>query len=440
MSRWRDRIADWVAGRDASQLPADRVEPVLAQTAEVPLPAITRNSSSWTDFVEVMSKLPAPTERTALTVSAIYASVNLIAGAIAALPVNIYRVNVEDGERDRIHNDDLHWVFNEQMSPRWTAASGWEFLCQSLLLHGDAFAVIGRKTGGVPVTLTPVHPQRVTVGVWPDGTRLVYAVEPEMIAGKKGEGMLVIDQDDMLHIPGFGFDGVRGLSPLRHALRMTGASSIAMQDFAANFFANSARPDYALVSKDTLGKEAVTDLRSEIDAKHQGTANSHRPMLLHGGLDIKTITLPMKDMELIAQRQFQIEEVARIYGVPPFMIGHNEKTTSWGSGVEAMAVGFVRFTLRQHLNKFQNELNRKLFRTASRVAEFDTTDLERADTRSLYESLRVALGRAGEEKMMSVNEVRSVLRLKKDKDKGSDSLAPVMPAPAKPEKQKEAQA
>lgn len=407
----------------------DRLTALFGRKVEniVSLSAITRNSSSWTDFVESLGKLPAPTERTALTVSAIYASVNLIAGAIAALPLNIYRVNVTDGERDRIHNDDLHWVFNEQMSPRWTAASGWEFLCQSLLLHGDAFAVISRRRDGAPYALTPVHPKRATVGIWPDGSRLVYAIEPEVIAGKRGE-TVVYDQDDILHVPGFGFDGLRGLSPLRHALRMTGASTIAMQDFAANFFANSARPDYALVTEQALGPEAVADLRSEIEAKHQGTANSHRPMLLHGGLDIKTITLPMKDMELIAQRQFQIEEIARIYGVPPFMIGHNEKTTSWGSGVEAMAVGFVRFTLRQHLNKFQNEINRKLFRTAARVAEFDTTDLERADTKSLYESLRIAVGRAGEPKLMSVNEARSILRLKKDKDKESDSLASVMPA------------
>ena len=128
------------------------------------------------------------------------------------------------------------------------------------------------------------------------------------------------------------------------------------------------------------------------------------------------ITMPMKDMELVAMRQFQIEEIARIYGVPPFMIGHNEKTTSWGSGVEAMAIGFVRFTLRQHLNKFQNEINRKLFRTAARVAEFDTADLERADTKSLFEALRIAVGRAGEPKIMSVNEARAHLRLKRSKD------------------------
>lgn len=429
MNSWRDRIAGWIAGREITEPALDKaVDPVMAQAGDgqVPLSTVTRNSSSWADLVEGIGKLSAPTERTALQVSAIYASVNLIAGAISALPVNIYRVDIDTGERDRIHKDDLHWVFNEQMTPRWTAASGWEFLCQSLLLHGDAFAVIERR-GSVPVGLTPVHPQRVTVVPLEDGSRLIYAIEPEL----KGERK-VYDQDDILHVPGFGFDGMRGLSPLRHALRMTGASAIAMQEFSANFFANSARPDYALGTDAKLDQKQIDDLRGEIEKKHQGTANAHRPMLLHGGLKILPITMPMKDMELVAMRQFQIEEIARIYGVPPFMIGHNEKTTSWGSGVEAMAIGFVRFTLRQHLNKFENEINRKLFRTSARAAEFDTTELERADMKSLFESLRSAVGRAGEPRIMTQNEARQVLRLKRAKD-GDDLGTNPGKQPAQPQ-------
>ncbi|QRM36956.1 phage portal protein [Rhizobium rhizogenes] len=411
----RDRIAGLIAGRDVSSPPLDKsFEPAFSASNQtyVPAPMITPSTEMWSAFSEVAGKLPAPTERTALTVSAIYACVNIIAGAISALPVNIYRMNLKNGERDQIYDDDLHWILNEEMTTRWASASGWEFLVQSLLLHGDAFAVINRKPGGTPAGLTPTHPLRVTVGVWPDGSRLVYAVAPEF-PGSSKEAYQIVDQDDMLHIPGFGFDGLRGLSPLRHALRMTGASAIAMQEFAANFFANSARPDYALGTEQKFDEKQIKQLRAEIEEKHQGVGNSHRPMLLHGGLKILPITMPLKDMEMVATRQLQIEEIARIYGVPPFMIGHNEKTTSWGSGVEAMAVGFVRFTLRQHLTKFQTEMNRKLFRTASRAAEFDTSDLERADMKSLYESLRTAMGRSGEKPLMSQNEARRVIRLKR---------------------------
>jgi len=139
-------------------------------------------------------------------------------------------------------------------------------------------------------------------------------------------------------------------------------------------------------------------------------------MLLTNGLDIKTLTMPLEDMQLLETRKFQIEEIARVYGIPPFMLGHNEKTTSWGAGVEAMGTGFVRYSLRQDLNKFTNEINRKFFRTARRVVEFDTTELERADTKSLFESFRIAVGRAGEPGFMTTEEVRDRLSLKRVPD------------------------
>jgi phage portal protein BeeE len=112
------------------------------------------------------------------------------------------------------------------------------------------------------------------------------------------------------------------------------------------------------------------------------------PAVLGHGVKAEPLSLNAEDAQLLATRQFQIEEIARIYGVPPFMIGHTDKTTSWGSGVETMGKGFVRFTLRQHLNKFQNELNRKFFRNSGKVIEFDTFDLESADMETLVQLLR----------------------------------------------------
>lgn len=370
--------------------------------------------------------LMVPTERTALTISAVYASINLIAGAIAALPVGLFSRNAE-GELDRLPSDDLHWVLNEQMTPRWSAASGWEFLVQSLLMHGDAFARIIRR-GPVVVGIEPIHPLRVYVLPNDDATRLIYVIDPDPLF-PKGSERVILDQDDVLHVAGFGFDGYRGLSPLRHALRMSGAVSLATQDYAARFFANSARPDVFFTTEQKLGPEAIDKLRDQVNDRHQGPHNAHKPIVLTNGLDAKTLTLPVQDLQLLELRQFQIEEIARIYGIPPFMIGHNEKTTSWGSGVEAMGIGFVRYTLRQHLNKFQNEIDRKLFRTASKVAKFDTADLERADFGSMMTAFRTALGRAGEKPVMSVNEVRDFLGLKKS-DGGDDMTAtPAAPTP-----------
>lgn len=380
----------------------------------VPLSTVTRDSDFWNDIVATSGGLVVPTEQTARQLSAITACVNLIAGAISAMPMHIYRQD-STGERDRLPNEGLWWVLNEQMTPRWSAADGWEFLVGSLLIHGDAFAKIVRNRMGEITGLVPLHAWRVKVAVTPDGMRLVYAVEADPAVMGGSAGREVLDQDDVLHVS-MNFDGVRGLSPLRNELRMAGSVALATQEYSARFFANSARPDLVLATDQTLTPEVINNLRAQLEDRHGGLANAHKPMLLTGGMKPTVVTMPLEELQLLQVRQFQIEEIARIYGVPPHMIGHTEKTTSWGSGVESMGTAFVRYTLRRHLNKFQNEINRKFFRTASRVAEFDTTELERADTKTLFESFRIAMGRAGEPGFMTTEEIRSFLNLKKTPD------------------------
>lgn len=406
----RQRLAQWVLRNawDSSQ--------------------IKYGSPAWEGMFGVPSKLAPLNETSALTISSIYGCVFLIAGAVSSIPVNVLRRN-DGGFREEIWGDDLWWVMNEQMSARWSAAVAWEFLTSSLLLHGNAYAEIVRGRDALPIGLKPVHPDRVEVYVNGDTDRLVYAIshDPNSIAPKGTRK--VLDQDDVIHVAGLGFDGIKGLSPLRYALRMTGAVANETQNYAANFFANAARPDYALTAEKPMTTDQVNELRDQIAEKHQGGMNSHKPMVLHGGMDIKTISMPVKDLQMLELRQFQVEEIARVFGVPPFMIGHNEKTTSWGSGVEAMGIGFVRYTLRPYLNKIENELNRKLIRNGPRLLAFDTSDLERADMKTFIEGLRSGVGRAGEKPLMSQNEARKKMNLKPIAT--GDDMSPVQPsAPA----------
>ncbi len=396
---------------------------------------IKYGSPAWEGMFGVPSKLAPLNETSALTISSIYGCVFLIAGAVSSIPVNVLRRN-QDGFRDEIWGDDLWWVMNEQMSPRWSAAVAWEFLTSSLLLHGNAYAEIVRGRDAQPVGMKPVHPDRVEVYLNGEMDRLVYAISPEPNSTGQKSTRKVFDQDDIVHVAGLGFDGIKGLSPLRYALRMTGAVANETQNYAANFFANAARPDYALTSEKPITDDQVKQLRDQIAEKHQGM-NSHKPMVLHGGMDIKTISLPVKDLQMLELRQFQVEEIARVFGVPPFMIGHNEKTTSWGSGVEAMGIGFVRYTLRPYLNKIENELNRKLIRNGSRLLAFDTSDLERADMKTFIEGLRSGVGRAGEKPLLSQNEARKKLNLKPVT--GGDDMAPVQPAAAPSKDNQDAQ-
>ena len=373
----------------------------------------------------------SPSESTALRVTAVHGCVQLIAGAISSMPMHIYQ-RAQDGDLKRDINAPLWWILNEEFSPRWPASAGWAYMVASKLLHGDGFAEILRGPNGDVKGLAPIHPRRVEVIASPDGMRLVYRVQPDMTIitpDAKSRLIRIIDQDDMLHVAGFGFNGLRGMSALRNALAVSGRLAISAQDFSANFLENLGRPDYALATDGKLTNDQFARLQDSV-AQHKGPENSGKPMILEGGLKIQTLTMPLEEMQLLETRKFQVEEICRVFGVPPHMIGHTEKTSSWGTGVAAMGAGFVRFALRDHLNAFQNEINRKFFRTASRVAEFDTAELERADLGVMMAALRTALGRAGEDQIMSVEEVRAMLRLPR---KISGAVRPIgAAAPADP--------
>lgn len=385
---------------------------------------IRRGDGVWEAFTGTPGAVLS--EQTALSVSAVYGCVTLIAGAISALPVHIYRRD-SNGDLTRDYNNPLWWTLNEEFAPRWPAASGWSFSAGSKLLHGDCFIEIKRSASGGIRSLVPIHQNRVEVIATRDGERLVYEIKPDATIRSPNEEASrtrVVDQDDMLHVPGFGYNGLRGLSPLRYALRMSGGVAVNAQEFSARFLENAARPEMALKTDASLTDDQFARLKEWI-SEHTGPQNAGRPMILEGGLDVKTLTMPMEEMQLLETRRFQVEEIARVYGVPAFMIGHTDKTTSWGAGVGAMGAGFVRFTLRDHLNAFENEINRKFFRTSGTVAKFDTSELENADLKTLIETFRIALGRAGEAPIMTVEEVRNRLNLSRRPD---GNLQPAMPA------------
>jgi HK97 family phage portal protein len=156
--------------------------------------------------------------------------------------------------------------------------------------------------------------------------------------------------------------------------------------------------------------------------QYGGLENAHRPAVLGSGFEAKPLTLPIEEAQLLETRKLRIEEIARIYGVPPFMIGQMEKTTSWGSGIETMGQGFVRFTLRQHLTKIEKEINRKFFRTSAKFVEFDTFELEKANMETLFSAFSTALGGQGKPGFMTAEEVRNKLNLTREPSHGM--LAP----------------
>lgn len=386
-------------------LEQDRAARAVAVQNAVPVSSITRG----TEMFDILTGgLPggagvAVTERTAMCVSAVYASVALIGGAIAALPFHLFKR--APGGRER-YDTDLWWLFNESPWAAWTAASAWSFAAQSIALKGDGFWRIRRVT---PYTnaiegFEPYHPD--TVDPRRDGDRLVY-----VLANADGT-IETIDQADMLHFPGIGFDGRRSLTPIRAALRAPAGIALAADEYAAAFFRNGARPDFALYTDGKLDPEAAAVLRNTWGERHGGPRNAHLPAVLTGGLKVQQLTMTAEDAQLLSTRKFQVEDIARIFGVPPHMIGYTEKTTSWGSGVEQMSIGFVRYTLRRYLDAMMQEINRKIW-PQSRIyfGEFAVDALLDGDSKAQAEFFAKALGGPGTQGWMTINEVRRLKNL-----------------------------
>jgi len=368
--------------------------------AAVPSSSVVRGSDGYSMFAIPNNAGVPVTESTVMNVSAVYACIQLISGAMASLPLPIYERTTTG--RQRVDHP-LWWLLNEQPLPRCSASTFWRYMMTSKLLHGDGFALIKRKSAFSPeiVSITPWHP--LAVNVYLNGDRLAYQFINYI--GGHGIESQMYDQDDVLHFTGVGFNGLRSVSPLRHALRNAAGIALAADKYSAEFFSASAKPE--IVIKTEMAKLSTEQKDLIIDAwKSIQQGDRTRPGVLGAGMSLQELTINAEEAQLLQSRMFQIEDIARIYGVPPFMIGHTQNTTSWGSGVEQMGIGFVKYTLSQHIVDAEQEINRKLFLTEKNFCEFNTAGLERGDIKTRNESYRIGLGRAGEPAWLTVNEVR----------------------------------
>lgn len=361
------------------------------------------------------------TETTAMRVSAVYACVALKAGALSTLPALIYQ-RTKDGREAVDH--PYYWLLNEQANADISSAVLWEYMESSRMFHGDAFAQILRPSfGSSKVTgFLPHHPNNVQP-FRDSENKLWYRILPP------GAAPYVVHPADMIHVPSLGFDGLRSPSPITYAARQAVSTALAADEYNGRFFTNGARPDFAITAPGNVSKEQAEMIRATWNDNHSGVAKSHMPAVLMGGLDIKQLSLAADDAQLLETSQFQVVQICSILGVPPHMIGHTDKTTSWGSGVENMGRGFVKFTLKRDLVKYEQEFNRKLWPTRERLfMRFDLSDIERGDLKSENEALRIGLGRAGEPGWLTQNEVRKFKNM--PPKEGGDELLEVVTATA----------
>jgi HK97 family phage portal protein len=365
--------------------------------------ALGENSASSATLSELTAMLGASsisasgasvTADSAMKVSAVYGCVSLIAGAIATLPLGVFERTAEG--RDKADHP-YWWLFNEQASEGWTSSAAIEYIISSKLFYGDGFGRLIRAKGGRVLGWEPLHP----LSVYPfrhDG-KILYRVT------KSGEAPYTLDSSDVLHLPSLGFDGLTSPSPITYAAREAIGTAISAQQFSGQFFAGGANFDYALKTATKLTAEQLTQLTASLRTRAQNGPRG--PLILSGGLEPAQLSVNSKDAEILATRLFTVEEICRVFGVPPHMVGHTDKTTSWGSGIESQGIGFVRYTLQRHLTPMAQEVNRKLWPVRERYfVEHITAALERGDLKGRYEAYRIAMGRAGEMPFMDANEVR----------------------------------
>lgn len=345
--------------------------------------------------------------QTAMRVSAVYSCVSLIAGAIAQLPLPIYERKGESRERAE---HDYWWILNEQMGPTWPAAAGWEFLIAQMLLRGDGVGYIDRNSAGYMKSIIPWPKDRVGICEQKrtssrDPRRLQYTFHDD-------QGYFTVDQADVLHIPGFGFNGTCSMSVIQWGARNGIGIAIQGDEQAGKFFSEGGKPEVAIKAANRMTPDMQEDFRSAWVAKYGGNQGNRRiPLILTEGLDIKELTMTAVDQQLLESRQWQVIDIARAFGVPPHMIGETTKATSFGQGIEQMFIAFVKLTLGAHLKRIKDELNRKLFQTPRYYTEHNVDALMAGDSKAQAEYFAKALGGPGTQGWMAVDEVRRLKNL-----------------------------
>lgn len=367
------------------------------------------------------------TPETALRQSTVYACVSLIAGAISTLPIGIYE-RTENTRKAAKH--DYWWMLNEQAFSEMSTSTAMEYFVASRLFYGDAFGLLIRPSQYTNRVIgwEPIHPMRVQpFRDFEDPARPIYYRVTDAAGGVK-----VYDKADILHVPSLGFDGLRSPSPITYAAREAIGTALAAEEYSARFYSQGSTYDIALKTKSTLGEEQANQLRASYVARQGGGKNNRIPLILTGGLEVEKLSITPADAALLPTRQFGVEEICRIFGVPPYMAGATVNSTSFGTGIEQQGIGFVKYTLRRHLTPIEQELNRKLWPNRERYfAEYDTASLERGDFKTRMEGYRTAIGRAGEPGWISPNEVRN--RENMEPIEGGDAIVQgILPTPKEP--------
>lgn len=338
-----------------------------------------------------------------LQASAVFAAVKVLSEDVAKLPVSLV-ADRDDGGSDVVRKHPAARVMRQPNS--WqTSFEMRQMLMQDLALRGNAFAVIFRNGRGEVASLIPVRAGLVTIHTTPDGDIFYQVGVDDSPSGArlKTRDQAMIPQEDMLHLRWMARDGVCGISPIAYQ-REAVALSLAAEQHGAASFGNDATPGGVLKHPNNLSQEAAQRLRQQWQEKYQGPNKAGAPAVLEEGMEFEKLEISNEDRQFLETRRFQVEEVARIFRVPPHMIGDLSHATF--SNIESQSLDYVKNTLMAWLELWESALARDLLSQQERDRgvrfEFDTQRILRGTISERFDAHTKAINNG----IKTPNEVR----------------------------------
>ena len=317
---------------------------ILAQSPENPSTPLS-NPASWLyDAFGAGSTTAGPpvNELNAIRATTVFRCVSIIANTIASLPWNVYK-KTEDG-REPAPQHPLFKILHDQPNAITSSYTFRQIITAGLLTNGNGFAVIGRNQAGRILDLMQVPPQDVQVAR--AGKPGSYSLDYEVTLD--GERYL-LDQGSILHVPGLGFDGIRGISVIAAVGRQSISLDLAIEDFQSRLMAAAMRPSGVVEIDKSLSPDALDNLRKAFDRLYGGYEKAGKTVFLDRGMKFSPMQISPEDAQTLENRHFQVADIARIYGVPLHLLGETEKATSWGSGIEQQQIAFTEYVIRPWL-------------------------------------------------------------------------------------------
>ena len=366
-------------------------------------PTDSTAGSRYTFYMGGSTSGKTVTERSAMQMTAVYSCVRILAEAIAGLPLHVYRYN-SDGGKEKAIDHSLYLILHDEPNPEMSSFVFRETLMTHLLLWGNAYAQIIRNSKGEVMALYPLMPNKMSVDRDENGQLYYQYLRSIDEVGGKSE-TVILKPTDVLHIPGLGFDGLVGYSPIAMAKNAIGLA-IATEEYGAKFFANGAAPSGVLEHPGTI--KDPQRVREAWQSQFGGSQNSGKIAVLEEGMKYTPISISPEQAQFLETRKFQINEIARIFRVPPHMVGDLEKSSF--SNIEQQSLEFVKYTLDPWVIRWEQSIMRTLLTPEEKKLYFVKFNLEGL-LRGDYQSRMNGYATARQNGWMSANDIRELENL-----------------------------